>query len=337
MGEARGHALPVWMDYHRLHASCEIAMKQFQKQEMVHAYLLSGARGLGKATFAKVLVCTLFCTSQNRPCGECEGCRHVLFGTNPDVLSVVPEGSKQIGVEQVRKVLETISRHAFGAEYRVVVVEPVERLTPQAQNALLKSLEEPPARVIFLLLAHEMTALLGTIASRCARIKLTPWPDDAVEGTLVKMGYGAENVRWVLPMCSGNIGDALFMLKEEARQETIQQWLTCVLGMTADADVVRLSTAMKDAREDAQENLNALEMALHQVLLVKTGQMGVDSLRRYPQNWQDDVQSAPLEDVVNLLREVMRARRLKSSQVNWQSTIDQLLMKLLEERIKWRQ
>ncbi len=339
MDEGTGQGLPVWMDYASLNAGCGIALEQFRRHEIVHAYLISGALGLGKATFAKVLTSALFCVSGDgeKPCGHCEGCKRVLSGSHPDVINVQPEGTKSIGVERVREVIETISQHAFGSGYRVVIVEPVEKLTPQAQNCLLKSLEEPAANVVFLLLAHEMTALLGTIASRCARVKLSPWPDSSMEEALTRLGYEASQRQRVLPLASGNIGQALEMLEGKEKDQEIAAVLHKMLTVTKDADVVSISTHMKEDRESAERYLSGLEQALHQALMVRTGQWSPVTLSAYPAQWQAAAASAPVEGLTALLKAVMDTRRRRASQVNWQSSIDQLMMKILEEQQAWRQ
>ncbi len=336
MDDAMARSLPV-MEDGSLNASCEIVLEQFRRRETVHAYLLTGARGLGKATFAKALTCTLFCASEQKPCGVCEGCGQVLRGVHPDVVWVRPEGDKQIGVERVREVIDTISQHAFGAGTRVVLVEPVEKLTTQAQNCLLKSLEEPVSDVIFLLMAHELTALLGTIASRCARVKLTPWSDVALEATLSRLGYEPASIERILPLCSGNIGQAIGLLEDQQQDQQLQSWVHKALSATGDAEVVGLSTSLKEDREGANRFLDALEQALHQALLVKTGRLPVSALDGYPSQWREAVLSAPVQGVTELIHSVAEARKLRASQVNWQSTVDHLMIKILGERMRWRQ
>lgn len=330
-------SLPAWMDFASLGAGCGIVLDQFRRRETVHAYLLTGARGLGKATFAKALVCALFCSAGQKPCGVCEGCKQVLKGTNPDVIWLVPEGDKQIGVERVREVIDAISQHAFGAGYRVVLIEPVEKLTPQAQNCLLKSLEEPVSNVVFLLMAHELTALLGTIASRCARVALTPWPDEVMRAALEKLGYGPEMIRRALPLAGGNIGQALQLLEGNQRDRELEAWVEKILSASGDGEIASISTGLKDDREGALALLGALEQALHLALLVKTGRLGPEALDAYPKTWRESVAAAPVQGLTGLMHGIAQARRLRASQVNWQSTLDHLMMRLLEERIKWRQ
>ena len=340
MDEALARKRPAQADVSHLCAGAQVALEQFRRQSPVHAYLISGAQGLGKETFAKVLACALFCEEDakndaQKPCGVCAGCRRVLDDQNPDVILVTPEGSKQIGVERVREVIGNISHLAEG--FRVVIIKPAERLTPQAQNCLLKSLEEPASNVVFLLLAHEMTALLGTIASRCARIKLTPWQDSAMLSVLNGLGYSQADIQPLLPLASGNIGRALDQLSPQEDDKDIQAFLESALTARNDADVVRVSTGLKESREQSLRYLTALEQALHQSLSVKTGQLPPDALGGLPGKWQGALSAATVEGLTALLRAVFETRRLRTSQVNWQSSIDHLMMKILEEQKKWRQ
>ena len=319
-----------------LNAGAAVAANQFIRRQMVHAYLLTGARGLGKRTLAMTLASALFCTSENRPCGRCDACRRVLDGNEPDVLTLYADDGRQIGVDRVREIIRQTGQHAFGDGWRVVLVEPVEKMTPQAQNCLLKSLEEPVARVVFLLMTHELTATLGTIASRCVRVKLTPWPDRLLEAALLRAGYPQERVSAVLPRSGGNIGQALALLSGDEGGGA-GEFVAAALALSDDAAAVGLSTRLKDGRDSADLYLNALEQAIYQALLVRTGRLDPGALKDYPPLWRTAARCAPVSDINALLSAVFDARRLRAGQVNWQSNIDHLMMRLLEEHTKWQQ
>ena len=329
--------LPAFMQYERLSAGIGVVKQQFSRQQPVHAYLLTGARGLGKLTFAKVLASALFCTSENKPCGCCAACRRGADGNEPDLLTLYPDDKGKIRIDPVREIIQKVSQHAFGSGYRVVLIEPVESMTPEAQNCLLKSLEEPIANVVFLLMTHELTATLGTIASRCIRVKLTPWPDDALRETLLKLGHAPASVENVLSRCGGSIGTALEMLDESKLDSEAQQFAMDALEVLSDSAAVRLSTKLKEDKGGAEAYLNAIEQAIYQALMVRTGQLDASFLSRYPAHWQKAAQEAPVSEINALLSAVFETRRRKAGQVNWQSNIDHLMIRLLEEHNKWHQ
>lgn len=312
-----------------------VALSQFRQRRMVHAYLLTGARGLGKRTLARALAGALFCMSPDGPCGKCEPCLHL--DQNPDVLTLYADDGKTIGVERVREVLRAVAQHSFGSGYRVVLIEPVERMTPQAQNCLLKALEEPAAQVVFLLMAHEPSAALGTIASRCARVKLTPWPDDLLRETLTGQGYDAQAVQEALPLAAGNIGLALELLNDSHQRGDVQAFVSEALGLSTDAAAVGLSTRLKEERDSAEEYLAALEQAIHRALLVRTGLLPPRAVEHLGQVWRWAAQNAPVAEINDLLCAVFDTRRRRAAQVNWQANLDRLMMKLLEEQTKWQQ
>jgi len=328
-------AWPVFTDYDRLSAGCRIAMQQFRTGEMVHAYLLTGARGLGKRTFARVLASTLFCMSEHKPCGHCEGCRRVWDWNEPDVITLFADDGKQIKVDEVREVIRTVGQHSFGAGHRVVLVEPVEKLTPGAQNCLLKTLEEPISNVVFILMTHELTATLGTIASRCVRVKMQPWPDEILGPVMEKMGYDKNRIPSALGLSGGNIGMALESLEDAEGEEESRSFAFKVLASQTDADILALSTALKDGKADAEQYLTALETAFHQVLMMKAGLLPREALSRYPEKWLDMAADAGEDSLNRLLDAVFLARRRRAGQVNWQSTLDQLMMTILEEQKTW--
>lgn len=325
----------IILDYERGNVSAAMALNAFRFGKMTHAYLLTGARGLGKRTLAKALACTLYCTAEEKPCFHCAACRQVLEGNNPDVLTLFSDDDKPIRIEQVREVISAVSRHSFSAGYRAVLIEPAEKMTPAAQNALLKSLEEPLSDVVYLLMTHEVSATLGTIASRCSRVKLLPRPDETLSDTLVKLGFPEDRVRSVLPLCSGSIGLALSLLEENGETEA-QRFAKAALSLRTDADAVGLSTKMKENREVAEECLRCLEDMVHRAIRVRTGCMEGTMITDLPPLWRQAAETAPVPEMNAVLDAVFATRMRSAAQLNWQSNLDHLLMVILEENQKWQ-
>ncbi len=327
--------LPAFCEYEKITPGYAAVLRQFRTLQPVHAYLLSGARGLGKRTFARYLAASLYCTQPSKPCGYCDGCRRFFTDQNPDATELTTT-DKAIGVDDVRGVVETVSQHAFGAGYRVVLVEPVEKMTPQAQNALLKSLEEPAAQVVFLLLSHDITAVLPTIVSRCCRVQLLPWRDEWITQALQKLGYEPAAIAQATALCSGNIGQALQHLSDAQSASVSAAFVRDVMAMCTDADVVRLSTRLKEDRGNAGEYLDALEQAVYRLLLRRAGRLPEEATQALPEPWQKAAEQAPMKSLNELLHTVMNAKRLRAAQVNWQANIDLTLIRFLEEVKKWQ-
>jgi DNA polymerase-3 subunit delta' len=159
-----------------------------ERERLPNAWMFTGLSGIGKRAFAEHLAQSLLCDApgaDHEPCGECEACRWFLLGSHPDFRRLTPQSDDDEGkdkvtrklpvikIEAVRELIEFAHLTSHRSGQRVVLVEPAETLNPSAANALLKILEEPPADVLFLLVAHAPQRLLPTIRSRCRQYALT--------------------------------------------------------------------------------------------------------------------------------------------------------------------
>jgi DNA polymerase-3 subunit delta' len=141
-------------------------------------YLLAGSlRGAVRVLVERILQ-ELMCSAARRPCGECRACRQVLQHTHPDALWIEPQKkSRRIAVEQVREIQGRVYRTSFEGGWRAVVISAADRLTAEAANAFLKTLEEPPAKCVMFLLTDSPQSLLPTIVSRCQRVSIDEEPE----------------------------------------------------------------------------------------------------------------------------------------------------------------
>ncbi len=185
-----------------------------------HALLIHGARGTGKLALAEHIARFLLCEAADagaRPCGACEGCRWLLAGSHPDFRRVEPEAlarepaveaeegdapakkgkpSTEIKVEQVRDLAGFLNLRSHRGRLRVALVHPAEDMNPNAANALLKGLEEPPAGAVFLLVSHRPARLLPTIRSRCVALSVPIPPRESALGWLAAQG-AKDAPRWL--------------------------------------------------------------------------------------------------------------------------------------------
>jgi DNA polymerase-3 subunit delta' len=173
-------------------AACDRLTTAMASGRMPHGLVLQGPAGVGKEHFASAIAAALFCTGRGErleACGHCKECALSRAGTHPDVRWVQPlEDKKSIGVDQVREVCEQLAMTSMRRGYRIAILVPAEKMTTSAQNALLKTLEEPGPRTLLILVTARPSGLLATLRSRCQRIEIArPEPTLAMqwlEGTL---------------------------------------------------------------------------------------------------------------------------------------------------------
>jgi len=163
----------------------ETLKKAIEKDRLSHAYLFCGPRGTGKTTTARILAKALNCQSfdapTTTPCGECESCVTIAGGRNADVLEI--DGASNRGVQEIQALRERV-QYAPQGRFKVFIIDEVHMLTKEAFNALLKTLEEPPARVIFIFATTEPQKLPPTIISRCQRFDFRRIPTDTIAGRI---------------------------------------------------------------------------------------------------------------------------------------------------------
>jgi DNA polymerase-3 subunit delta' len=178
---------------------------------MTHAWLFTGPPGSGRSVAALCFAAALECTASGPPgCGECPACHTVMAGTHGDVRRVVPEGLT-IGVGEMRAIVQIASRRPSTGRWQVVLVEDADRLTEGAANALLKVVEEPPPRTVFLLCApsEDPQDISVTLRSRCRHVALRTPSVDAIAGVLRERdGLDAEHAQWAASVGGGHVGRA---------------------------------------------------------------------------------------------------------------------------------
>jgi DNA polymerase-3 subunit delta' len=253
-----------------------------------HAYLFAGPDGVGKATAARLLAQAANCDAPGaeRPCGACAPCRKIARGTHPDVFHLAeeramakagrwePKGgrtpSKDIVVDQVRDVDRRLALKRFEGRRRFVIVDPADAMNAAAQNALLKTLEEPPDDTTLVLVASSPDALLPTVRSRCARVPFAPLPDAMVAERLAALrGVNGDAARAAAALAGGSIGRALALDAKalEAREAAVAA--AAALDPDDASDWIAYAAAYGKAREPARELCLFLEVWLRDVLALQ--------------------------------------------------------------------
>ena len=192
-----------------------------------HAYLFLGGAGAGKRLIANTFAKALQCEGEKRPCDSCKSCHAFNHGNHPDVIYFQPlKNGKTYTIEDVREqLLETVDLKPFQYEKKIYIIEKADTLNIQSQNALLKTLEEPPAHAVFLLLAERAEAFLPTILSRVVVMKIRPLSAETIADYLMQAGHLAEESHILSAYAQGRIGQALELVEDEGFREMRQDIL----------------------------------------------------------------------------------------------------------------
>jgi DNA polymerase-3 subunit delta' len=239
-------------------AAASVAGEPTAAGAMTHAWLLTGPPGSGRSVAARTFAAALEC-STGSGCGGCPGCRTVLAGTHADVRLVVPEGLS-ISVAEMRALVQAAARRPSTGHWQVVIIEDADRLTEGASNALLKAVEEPPERTVFLLCApsDHPEDVSVTIRSRCRLVNLRTPPPEAIARVLVERdGVEPERAQWAASVCGGHVGRARRLATDDAARQRRATVLRIPLGLRRPSDVFKsadelISTAEADASTESK-------------------------------------------------------------------------------------
>lgn len=253
-----------------------------------HAYILEGARGTGKHTVALRIAAALACEHRNDstaplPCMRCNACRKILNGNSPDVIPINRGENATLGVDVVRDLRHDVLIAPNDISAKIYLIEDAHLMTVQAQNALLLTLEEPPAYVLFLLLCESASPLLETVRSRAPTLRTEPIPPQMITDHLCRVNADAARLMQTDPRelseivaaSDGSIGKALELMDLNVRKPIIakrtgaKEFVRLCASRRSSADALRILNSFPAKRDGLIDTFNTVLLCLRDLLLIK--------------------------------------------------------------------
>jgi DNA polymerase-3 subunit delta' len=310
----------------------EQVVKQLSKavagEAVTHAYLFTGPPGVGKKTAACILAQALNCLvpAADGPCGRCRDCQQIEQGYHPDVIMVLPQGAT-VKIQQVRELQQQVFRKHYTGRFKLVVVAEADKMTLEAANALLRLLEEPPERTVFILIAQRRDRLLPTIVSRCQEIRFRKIPHEILAETLVAQGKKPEHAAVLAHLANGSL-DGVPALAEGAALAVRDKALACLTRVLQGDPWNIWQLAAELEQEQDQELLLDLMLLWYRDLLIwrETGQQHLLVNQDLLSELAGRV--LPLPALCASLEALHQARKYKEQNVNTLLNLEVLLMQL---------
>lgn len=252
----------------------EKLLSEIASGKLSHAYLIEGGEGCGKTYFARFAAAAVLCTGDKPPCGKCPSCVKALAGSHPDLFYFSPDKKASMGVETVRDIKKSLFFMPNDGDRKVYIIDDAQKMTVQAQNALLKFIEEPPASVLFFIVADKKESLLPTVVSRTRIISLAPSDNADIRRFLMSESKksGGEQIDEAVNMAEGSPGKALKLLcRDFSRQRQLCLDFMPVLVSTSKSDAMAFLLSMKLNRDGVKEFFTLLMTALADVMNARFG------------------------------------------------------------------
>ena len=305
-------------------------------EKISHAYILNGESNAGKMMLAEAFAMALQCEGQgDEPCMTCRSCHQAMEHNQPDIIYISHEKPNVISVDDIRHQLNNdIVIKPYSSKYKIYIVDEAEKMNVQAQNALLKTIEEPPAYGIILLLTTNADAFLPTILSRCITLNLKSVNEDLIKSHLMKKyqipDYQAEVCA---AFAQGNVGKAIQLASSGEFNELKNDALSTVKKLE-DMDLYELNEVIKQINEyktKIQEYLDLLTLWYRDVLYMKATN-NVNNLIFKDEVYDIKKQAAKksYEGIETILQAIEQTRVRINANVNFDLVIELLLLTIKE-------
>ncbi len=309
--------------------------KAIELHKVSHAYILAGEAGMGRKSLAHAFALTLLCEKGgSQPCMNCHACKQVLSGNHPDLIHVTHEKPGSIGVDDIREQInDTIMIRPYSSYYKVYIVDDAEKMTIQAQNALLKTIEEPPSYAVIILLTINEDLFLTTILSRCVQLKLKPLKDSVIQAYLKEtMGIPEREAQLYAAFARGNLGKAIKLSDSEEFKDMYKRLLS-MLRNIKNMDISQLLDYSKKLKEemDIYECLDFMQVWYRDALMFKvTNDANLLIFKDEYSTISDMSRHIGYDGFENILQAIEKARIRLEANVNMELAMELMFLVMKE-------
>lgn len=328
--------MPNFSDIYGQDMIKEHLMNALKTGNVSHAYIINGERYSGKEYIAKVFAMALQCEKgEVEPCNECHFCKQALSDNQPDIIKITHEKPNTISVDDIREQINAdIGIKPYACEKKVYIINEAEKMNPQAQNALLKTLEEPPEYAVILILTTNLEALLPTIISRCVTLNMKPVDDKLVKDFLMRYvqvpDYKAEICA---AFARGNIGKAKILASSE-EFDKIKTEAIALLKHIDEMEQNEISTAINQIKEykvEINDFLDILAIWYRDALMFKaTADANNMIFRDEMQFIKQTASRSTYEGLEIILKALDKAKARLNANVSFDLTVELLLLTIKE-------
>lgn len=302
------------------------------------AYLITGEIMQGKEFIAKVFANALLCEDrgeEGNPCGKCHPCLQVASNSHPDIKIVTHEKPNSVSVDDIRnQIVSDVVVRPFQSKYKIYIMNEAEKMTPQAQNALLKTLEEPPEYVVILLLSTSKTSLLPTVLSRCVQLDMRPVEDKTVRKYLMKdlqiPDYKADIC---VAFARGNIGKARNLASSEEfdniKNEAIR--ILKYIKTMDTADMIKTLKKLEEYKVNIDDFMDIMMIWYRDILLYKaTMDAGALVFKDEGAEVRRIATESSYEGIEEVLNAVEKTKTRLKANVNFELAMELMLLAIKE-------
>lgn len=302
-----------------------------------HAYIINGERSAGKEFIAKTFAMALQCENRQgiEPCQECHSCRQALSGNHPDIIFITHEKPNTISVDDIRSQINgDVAIKPYSSPRKIYIMNEGEKMTVQAQNALLKTLEEPPEYAVILILTTNANSLLPTILSRCVVLNMKPVRDEQIKRFLMEsMEVPSYKADICTAFARGNLGKARMLAKSEEFDKVKDEAIT-LLKYIGEMEINEIVAAIKKINEykfDVNDYLDILSIWYRDVLMFKATHDANNLIFReeiqYIRKVADKSTYEGIEEIIDALE---KSKQRLTANVNFDLTMELLLLTIKE-------